>query len=388
MSADQSPQANAAPAARRAFGFYLGRIMGIRFYLDYSWFLIAALVIWGLSAQMFPQSLPGLSTGVYYGMGVIAAALFFLSILLHELGHSVISQRCGIPVPRITLLFIGGVAEISREPDTAAKELKIALGGPLVTFVLIFVYAGLALGLRATGLAPAALIFHWLAVVNGMLLVFNAIPGFPLDGGRVLRALIWGKTGNFRRATFVTTRIGVGFAWFLMIFGVYLIFQASPNGFVFLLIGIFLKGAAEMGYQQAVYSEVLAGVKVRDVMSPAPLCIEAHTPLSLAVDDWFLAHHHVAYPVTDDDGTFRGLLRLRHLKAVEREKWPYTTAADAAAIGDELTVEAEADAAGAMQRLLRPDFGRLAVLEDGVVAGIITRADIVKFIRIHSELEE
>ncbi len=385
---EAAEETSAEAAPRRKFGLYIGRFFGIRFYLDYSWFLIAALVVWGLSSRFFPLAVPGHAPAIYLGMGLLAAALFFLSILLHELGHSLVSQRCGIPVPRITLLFIGGVAEIAREPDTAAKELKIALGGPAVTLGLIMLYAALGMGLAAAGLPPAAVVMKWLAGVNLILLLFNAIPGFPLDGGRVLRAVIWGRTGNFRKATFVTTRIGVAFSWFLIIAGVYLIFIAPLNGFIFLIIGIFLKGAAEMGYQQAVFGEVLEGVTIGDIMTRQPLCIPAHTPLNLAVDEYFLTHHHVAYPVTDEDGGFAGILRLRHLKEIEREKWPYTTAGNAAMIGEALTVRSDADAGATMPRLLQRDSGRLAVLEGDRVVGIITRADVLKYIRIHRELED
>lgn len=388
MDRDLAEETSAESPSRRKSGLYVGRIFGIRFYLDYSWFLIAALVVWGLSSQFFPQALPGITSATYLVMGVLAAGLFFLSILLHELGHSLVSQRCGIPVPRITLLFIGGVAEISREPDTANQELKIALGGPVVTLALILLFGGIGFACAAMGLPTAAVVLKWLAGVNLILLVFNAIPGFPLDGGRVLRAVIWGRTGNFRRATYVTTRIGVAFSWFLIIAGVYLIFTAPPNGFIFLIIGIFLKGAAEMGYQQAVFSEVLEGVTIGDIMTREPLCIPGHTPLSLAVDEYFLTHHHVAYPVTDEDGGFGGILRLRHLKEIEREKWPYTTAGNAAMTGDGLTVQSTADASETMPRLLQRDSGRLAVLDGERVVGIITRADVLKYIRIHSELED
>jgi len=212
-----APPVSTEPGQPRA-GVFLGKYLGIRFYLDYSWFLIVALVTYSLATFLFPHELAGRGTGVYIAMGAAATLLFFLSILLHELGHSVISQRCGIPVPSITLLFIGGIAEISREPDDPRTELKIAVAGPLVSLALVGIYSGIAWGMGAAALAAGAAIFKWLASVNLLLVVFNAIPGYPLDGGRILRALLWlrGGGGSFRRATFITSRIGVFFSWMLL----------------------------------------------------------------------------------------------------------------------------------------------------------------------------
>jgi Zn-dependent protease len=374
---------------RSRFGLFLGRLFGIKFYLDYSWFLIAAIVTYVLAADLFPTWLPGRSQTIYLAMGVIAALIYFLSILLHELGHSLVSQRCGIPVPRITLLFIGGIAEISREPDNARAELKIAIGGPATSIVLALLYAGGAFGFRSLHWHAAAVVCVWLTVVNLALVVFNAIPGYPLDGGRILRAIIWARTGNLRKATYVATRIGVGFSYVLLAMGVVFMFQGVWNAFVFFIIGIFLKGAAETGYTNTVYHEVLGGVRVGDIMTRDPVCIAAHTPLNIAVDDFFLAKNHVAYPVTGDGGEFRGLLRLEHLKALPREKWPYTTAGEVAAAHDTgaAFIDAAQPAEQAMRRLLAADQGRLAVLEAGRVAGIVTRHDVLAFIQIHTELE-
>jgi len=383
------PSAPQTPTGRGR-GVYIGTLLGIRFYLDYTWFLIAGLLIWLLSSR-FSVTLPGYPPVIHFAMGSVTALLFFLSILLHELGHSVISQRCGIPVPRITLLFIGGIAEISREPDTAKSELKIALGGPIVTAILIVLYTGLWAILNAVGFAPGAHIFFWLAIVNTVLLVFNAVPGYPLDGGRVLRALIWQKTGNLRRATYIASRVGVGFSWFLMIVGLLeLFFLGAPTGFVTLFIGLFLKGAADSGYLQTLYTEVLHGVRVGDIMTPDPVSVSADEPLNLVVDDYFFANHHVAFPVCNDERAFLGFLRLDQLKTVPRERWPYTTAVDLLS-KEEVTTEtisADEPATKAMHRLLRTTESRLGVLDaQERLVGVVTRHDILQFIRIHTELE-
>jgi Zn-dependent protease len=377
------------PAGRRRSGVFIGRYFGIEFYLDASWFLIAAIVTYTLAQEVFPKELPGLAPASYFVLGGLAALLFFLSILLHELGHSLVSQRCGIPVPRITLLFIGGLAEISREPDDARSELKIALGGPVVSIFLAGLFGALAWIFVKLDVQAVYLVCLWLAQTNLVLVVFNMIPGYPLDGGRVLRALIWAKTGRLRHATYITSRIGIIFSWLLIIWGVYLVLAGIWNGIVFFLIAFFLKSAAESGYYNALQREMLAGVKVRDLMTANPVFILEHVPISLAVDDFFMTGHHLAYPVCTVEGEFRGLLRLDFLKELPREKWPYTTAGDVVAeqSADDLCIGVEQSATRAMKMLLAPELNRLAVVEHGKLVGIVTRHDLLQFIKIHAELE-
>ncbi len=370
-------------------GLFIGRLFGIEFFLDYSWFLIAAVVTYTLATEIFPSLLPRLAEPVYLAMGGSAAALFFLCILLHELGHSVVSQRCGIPVPRITLLFIGGVAEISREPDDARSELKIAIGGPIVSIALGVFFFGLKWLFGALHAGPASAVCFWLALTNFVLVAFNMIPGYPLDGGRILRALLWHYTGKLRQATFITSRIGICFSWVLIVAGLAMILNKHWAGLTYLLIGFFLKSAAEAGYLSAVQREVLTGVTVRDIMTKQPVCVPAHLPLNLAVDEVILTHHHVAFPVTADDGAFCGLLRIEHLKGVPRERWPYMNVGDLVrGQGTEvLKIEAATSATRAMRRLLNAESGRLAVTQTGLVVGMVTRHDILHFIKIHIELE-
>jgi Zn-dependent protease/predicted transcriptional regulator len=384
----QRPTSHRRPGLGR--GIFIGRYFGIDFYLDLSWFMVATLVTYELQKEIFPRWVYNLSAHTYLGMGMIAALLFFICILLHELGHSLVSQRCGIPVPRITLLFIGGVAEISREPDDAKSELKIALGGPAVSILLSGFFFVASLLFKQAHFLPGEAVCHWLAITNSVLVIFNMIPGYPLDGGRVLRALIWHYTGKLRQATFITSRIGIAFSWTLIAIGLISVLRRDWSGLILLVIGFFLKGAAETGYANALQRVVLAGVTVRDIMTKDPVTVPASLPLNLAVDDVFLTNHHVAFPVVGSDDEFRGLLRIDHLKGVSREKWPYVTAGDVVADSDtgSLTLDANAPAARAMRKLLVPESGRLAVTDHGKLVGIITRHDILHFIKVHVELEE
>jgi len=248
---------------RSADGIPLGSLFGIRFYLDYSWFLIAALVTWKLARSLFPAMLPGNTHGYYLAMALAAALVFFVSILLHELGHSLVSQRCGIPVPRITLLFIGGIARLSREPDDPRSELKIAAGGPAVSIVLALLYAGGAWLAGEWNAEAANAALQWLAAVNIVLVLFNALPGYPLDGGRILRAILWARTGDLRKATRISARIGICLGCGLVALGAILVWRREWNAFTLMIIGIFLVKAARAGrdhvMQKAVISPVMEG---------------------------------------------------------------------------------------------------------------------------------
>lgn len=376
-------------AGRGGRGLFIGRYFGIEFFLDYSWFVIASILTYSLAAEMFPLLLPGSAPAVHYALGGLAALLFFLSILLHELGHSLVSQRCGIPVPRITLMFIGGLAEIAKEPEDAKSELKIALGGPAVSLVLVGVFEGVSRLLEQRHEIGFAYLFSWLAQANLVLLIFNMFPGYPLDGGRVLRALIWAKTGRLRKATYITSRIGIGFSWLIAGLGVWEVVNRQWGGLVLVLIAMFLKNAAESGYQHALHREVLDGVTVADFMAREPISILEHLPINVTVDEYFLVYHHQAFPVCSVDGEFRGLLRLGAVKAIPHEKRPYTNAANIVAEsgGESLSIDLHETATRALRRLQSPDQQRLAVLDAGRLVGMVTRSDLAQFIDIRIALE-
>jgi CBS domain-containing protein len=222
--------------------------------------------------------------------------------------------------------------------------------------------------------------------------LFNMIPGYPMDGGRILRALLWAKFGRLRRATYISSRIGITFSWILILGGGFAVLGPNHwlNGILFVVMGFFLKTAAENGYANALQREILAGVRVRDIMTANADTIPDSMPLNLVVDEFFLVGHHVAYPVCTQAGEFRGLLRIDFLKDIPREKWPYVSAGDCVAekSGEALRIGPHESAGRAMRLLLAPELSRLAVVEEGKLLGIVTRHDILHFIEVHIELEE
>ncbi len=377
---------------RKRGALFIGRYFDIEIYLDYSWFIIATILVFTLTTSFFPEtdSGPGQTPGIYLAMGLSGALLFSLSILLHELGHSLVSQRCGIAVRRITLLFIGGLAEIAREPDDARSELKIALGGPAVSVLLIGLYAFLWLLFEWLAWAPAAVVALWLAVANTSLVVFNMIPGYPLDGGRVLRALLWARSGRLRQATYISSRIGIGLSWLLIAWGLYsLLLLNHLSSITLLLIAFFLQNAANAGYANALQRETLDSLRVRDLLHVPPIFIPDSLPLNLAIDDFFLAYHQLAFPVCDQDQKFCGLLSLKALQSVPQEKWPYTTACEIAENDDTVfrRIGVEQSASQAQRLLQTPGCCQLAVVDADYLVGMLTRADLAQVIEIRTRLE-
>ena len=232
------------------------------------------------------------------------------------------------------------------------------------------------------------MVLEWLAMVNVVLVLFNAIPGYPLDGGRILRAIIWSRTGNLRKATYITTRVGVAFSWVLIGLGVVFLFEGAWNAFVFFHRHL-SQGRRGVRLHPYALPEVLGGVRVGDIMTRDPVCIPDHTPLNIAVDDFFLAKNHVAYPVIGSEGISAACSGSKQLKQLPREKWPYTAAGDVAVSNETAgaSIDAAEPAERAMRRLLSAGQDRLAVLDSGKVVGVVTRDDVLHFITIHTELE-
>jgi Zn-dependent protease len=381
---------NSSIFLRPSRGLFIGRILGIELYLDPSWFIMLALLILSLISSFARGSDAAHSELVTWAMGIGGALFFFLSILLHELGHSVVSQRCGIPVPRITLLFVGGVAEISREPDTPQAELKIALGGPAVSVGLIGLYTGVWVLFGRCGWDAAADVALWLAMANAALVLFNMIPGYPLDGGRLLRAVLWAHSGNLRRATYVSSRIGIGLSWLLIAWGLYALTYLQQWGALPLFfVAMFLKSAAQSGYSNVLEREMLGGLSARDLMTAPPAALPDSLPLNLAADDYFLRTHQDTLPVCNAAGDFLGFLRLQSLLEIPRPRWPYTSVGDLDTGCFVQALEAAPDepANRVSRRVLAAAPDPLAVVDDGKLVGMITPQDLQRAISVRMLLE-
>ncbi len=371
-------------------GIRMGRILGFEIRLDYSWFVILFLVLWSFSAGVFPAQVPGLSAGAYFAMGAIGAILFFVSLLAHELSHSVVARRKGIEVEGITLFLFGGVARTRAEAKSPGDEFWIAIVGPLMSLAIGAVLLALAVAGAATGTHPAIIaVLQYIALLNIVLAVFNMLPGFPLDGGRVLRSIVWKITGDMRRATKVASGGGQWIGYLLIAFGVWQVLGGNVVGGLWLgFIGWFLRNAAVMGLRQHVLHEALEEATARQILTPVPETVPPDITLEELTDRHFMRRRFVAFPVAVD-GTPLGLITLHQVKDVPRADWPIRTARDAMTpVGDAIVVAPDDPLTRVMEKLRSSPARRLLVVRNGELEGIITASDIASWIgkvRVMSE---
>jgi Zn-dependent protease len=363
----------------------LGKIFGIPITINYTWFVIVVLLTVQFATQSFPLDVRGAPRLAYWAFGLLTAVLLFVSVLLHELAHSLISRARGTPVEGITLFIFGGVSSISEESRRPQDELVMAAAGPFTSLViagLCYVLSRLA----AAGGFPRSMLTN-LAITNLGLAIFNMIPGFPLDGGRVLRSLLWWATSDMRLATRVASTIGRLVAIAMIVGGILLtLFGGGLTGLWLVVIGWFLENAANQSYQQLILREALAGVKARDLMTADCARIEDNPSLSTLVDEHILREGRRCIIVTHGD-QLAGMITLHSIKAVPRDAWPVTSAAQAMIPVAELkTVDADASALDVLRLLDQSNINQIPVLEAGRLAGMISREQIVRFIRMKAEL--
>jgi len=371
-------------------GFKLFRILGIQVSLNYTWFIVFGLIAWSLAFGYFPYHFPSLGRPAHWIMGFLGALCLFLSVLFHELTHSYIAKREGIEVREITLFIFGGVSQLAKEPEDPRKELKVAMGGPLSSLFLALIFWILS---RMTSQAPDLLLvtglLGYLAFINLSLAVFNLIPGFPLDGGRVLRAVYWKKTGSLKAATKIASDAGKWVGVGIILLGLFLILMGNLiGGFWFVIIGMFLRSAAEGGYQQTIMKGALEGVKVRELMSRGVISVPSSVRLDRLVEDYYLIHKHIAYPVTEGERVV-GLITLKRVKEVPRDQWPEKTAGEVMMpLREEILLAPENEAVDALQKMIKSGEGRLPVVQEGRVVGMLTRRDILNLLEIRTDLIE
>jgi Zn-dependent protease/CBS domain-containing protein len=366
--------------------FTLGSIRGIQIGVHYSWLLVFALVTWSLALGFFPQQLPGLAETAYWTMGVVAALLLFASVLVHELAHSFVAQAKGLKVKNITLFIFGGVANIDGEPKKAGDEFQIAAVGPLSSFALAAMFF-LILQFGGIQPGPVAAVLGYLALVNALLAVFNLIPGFPLDGGRVLRSAIWGATKNFRKATQVAAGAGQIVAFMFIFGGIFMaISGAVISGIWLAFIGWFLNNAASASAQHAQQSEMLRGIKVRDVMNSSPITVDPDVRVSALVNDYILGRSVRAVPVTSESDLL-GLVTINRIRQVPKEEWDSTPARFIMIQPAELhTAGPNDDLEAALKTIQEEDFNQLPVVEDGRLVGLLSRSNVMRFFSVRQEL--
>ncbi len=363
----------------------LGRILGIPVGLHISWFLIFGLVTWSLAIGYFPTEYPSLPGVAYWTLGAVTSLLFFGSVLVHELSHSVVALRNQIPVRGITLFIFGGVAQIGREPPNAGAEFRIAVAGPLASLGLGLGFGGLwLLDQPIPYLAAPSL---WLMRINLILAGFNLLPGFPLDGGRVLRALVWQITGNFHKATRVATFTGQLTAFGFIGVGLLTILSGNFfNGLWLAFIGWFLQNAAASSYAQANLQQSLRDVTVSQVMSRDCLLVPGQMPLAQLVEEQILSGGRRCFFVADED-RLRGVLTLADIARVPKANWGQTPL-EQVMVPWERTVQVQPDTAllTALQTMDDANVNQVPVVQGGQMVGMLSREQLLRYIRTRAEL--
>ncbi len=364
----------------------LGKIFGIEISIHVSWFLIVVLLTWSLATGWFPALYGGWATLTYWLVGLLATLLLFASVLVHELAHSLVARARGLPVKSITLLIFGGISNIEQEPKQPGVEFQMAFVGPLTSLLLGGLSYLLLVAIRG-GTSPLAAILGYLAVANIVLGLFNLLPAFPLDGGRVLRSIVWKLSGNVRTATRVATLAGQGIAYLLILVGVYLLFGGYIlDGIWFGLLGWFLLSGAQSANSQAMLEAVFKGVIVSEVMNKNPNTAPANISLQKLVDELLLPYGWRSAFVLQGE-FLAGLITLSDIRHIPREEWAQTPVGLAMTPLERLHAVAPQQSLNEVLPLMvGRDVNQVPVVEDGRLVGVLSREDIMRFLEIRRGL--
>jgi Zn-dependent protease/CBS domain-containing protein len=368
----------------------LFKLLGFEVSIDLSWIIIAGLVTWSLAAGLFPYLYPGLEQQTYWFMGIVGALGLFASIVAHEFCHSLVARKFGMPMKGITLFIFGGVAEMGDEPPTAKAEFFMAIVGPLSSIAIGAVFYGIyRIGASSGWTDPVNAVIYYLAYINGILAAFNLLPAFPLDGGRVLRSILWGAKGNLRWATRVSSTIGSAFGIGLIVLGIFQFIYGNIIGGVWMfLIGMFLRNAAQMSYQQLLVRKALEGESVRRFMNTNPVAVQDSITVEQLVEDYIYKYHYKMFPVMSGDKLV-GCITTKQVKEIPREAWNHETIREAAsACSLENTVSPDTDAVKTLAMMNQSGVSRLLVVEGGRLLGVVTLKDLLDFFSLKVELEE
>jgi len=369
----------------------LFKLLGFEVGIDWSWIIIAILILWSLSTGFFPMYYKNLSTEMYWMMGLVGAAGLFLSIIFHEFCHSMMARRYGMPMKGITLFIFGGVAQMEDEPPSPKAEFMVAIVGPLSSLAIGLIFYGIYIFGKNAGLPePVNGVVGYLAFINGILAGFNIIPAFPLDGGRVLRSILWGLKKNLKWATRVSSWIGTGFGILLIVLGTVNVLRGNfVGGMWWLLIGMFLHGAAKSAYQQLIMRKALEGEPLTKLMKTDPVTVPASVSLKEFVEDYVYRHHYKMFPVMDNSNKLAGCITTKQLKEVPKENWDQKKVADLAMqCSPENSVDSKEDAMKALSKMKSNSASRLMVTEGDHLLGIISLKDMLEHLSLKAELEE
>jgi Zn-dependent protease/CBS domain-containing protein len=370
-------------------GIPIGKVFGIPLRLHYSWFIIFVLITWALASSYFPATHPTWSLTTKVAAGIITSLLFFGSVLAHELMHSIIAQRQGLPVRSITLFIFGGVSQIASEPKQPRDELRMAIAGPLTSLAIGGIFWGIWYWLRGGSGAGefVSAIAYWLGLINVFLAVFNLIPGFPLDGGRVLRSILWGRSHNLIAATKTASNVGRAAGFTFIFIGIFLIFRGSWfNGLWLAFIGWFLENAAVGSYRQVALQEVLQGHVASEIMSRDCLPVSPNLSIERLVNEYMPTSGRRCLPVVDGDRVV-GFVTIHDVRAIPHDLWDMKTVREAMTPFENLKlVRPDTDLSSVLRILAEDGINQVPVVQDHNVVGMISRDNILSFVDIRSSL--
>ncbi len=363
----------------------LFRIAGIDIGIHYTWILIFILLSWSLAQGFFPRLYPGWDTVTYWITGLVSALLLFASVLVHELAHSLVAQSRGMTVRSITLFIFGGVSNLEDEPEKPKTEFVMSIVGPLSSLALAGIFWGL-LHIVGDQQSPVAATFSYLALINVLLAGFNLLPGFPLDGGRVLRAILWNRTGNLVKATNIAATVGRFMGWGFIAFGLFQVFAGNfIYGIWFAFIGWFLSSSADASRREVTLREQLSGVQVKEVMTANAMQISPDTSVAELVSNVFRKQHGRAVPVCENDKVV-GIVTVTDVKELPQEKWEGTAVKEIMTSDPLYSVTPDDDLNIALRLITKHDINQVLVLRGKECAGLVSRSDILTYLQMSQEL--
>ena len=367
----------------------LFRVFGLEIKINPSWVFIALLLAWSLGAGYFPSVHEGLPRATYWAMSILAVAGIFASIVVHEIAHSLVARAYGIPMRGITLHMFGGAAEMEAEPTSPKAEFLMAIAGPAVSLALAAILGGLVALVHPAPEAAGTIVVRYLAMLNLVLGIFNLLPAFPLDGGRVLRAAVWGYTGDLARATRIAAQIGMALGMAVAFLGFFQILTGNLGGGLWtVLIGFFIRSAAATTRLDLEARRMLTGRPVERFMTADPVTVPVDMSLATFVETVVYRTRHDTYPVVDGSGRPRGLVAVGDLHKIEREAWAHTSVLEIMTpLAEDAVVTPGDDAVAALDRMRTANQSRLLVVADGRLVGLLTLKDLLATLALKMEFE-